>query len=91
MDNKQFISKLAKISGSDYKETQALAREMFSAITDTLCDGDTVSIPGFGSFAPEKSDERIAKDLTDGKTYLFPPEIKVSFTESELLKKINKG
>lgn len=90
MDNKQFITRLAKANGTDYKQTQALAREMFGALTDTLCAGDSVAIPGFGTFSPDKTEEHIAKDLTDGKTYLFPPEIRVAFKESGLLKNVNK-
>ena len=90
MDNKQFISELSQKSGTDQKATQELSKEAFGALVDILCSGDSAAIPGFGTFSTVKENERIGKDLSTGKTYLFPPHIEIAFTPSEKLKKQSK-
>lgn len=87
MDNKQFITRLAKRSGMDYKETAALLQSITSLMADKLSAGDTVAIPGFGSFAPEKLDETVLIDRSTGKRMLLPPQIVVRFEESAILSK----
>lgn len=64
-----------------------LVDELFAEITSQLCAGNDVAIPGFGKFTPEKTDEYIARDLTSGSTYLFPPRITVNFLPGTRLKK----
>lgn len=47
-------------------------------IADALKDGDSVALPGFGTFNVAKSDEYVGE--IDGESYLFPPRIDIKFT-----------
>lgn len=87
MDNKQLINRLSKKFGLDYKSTQTVVNDVFDIMTDAMCSGNSIAVPGFGRFSVVKDEEHISKDLTSGKTYLFPPRIDISFIPSELLKK----
>ena len=69
---------------------QNAGKQIESAMVDTLleyCSNlDGVAIPGFGTFTPVKSDERIVKD-SDGKTFLLPPSIELKWRPSVMLRK----
>lgn len=87
MDNKQFITRLSKKSSIDYKETASLIASISTAIADILGNGDSIAIPGFGTFSPVKHDEEIRVDLSTGKRILFPPCLTVAYTQSSILNK----
>lgn len=87
MDNKQLITRLSKKIELDYKSTQALVSDLFDIMTEAMCSGNSIAVPGFGRFNVVKGEEHVSKDLTTGKTYLFPPRIDINFIPSELLKK----
>lgn len=87
MDNKQYINKLSRRATLDYKETQQLVNSAVGLISDLLCNGDTIAIPAFGSFAAGKVDEHIETDDSTGQRILMPPSIKVEFTPGTILTK----
>lgn len=64
---------------------------MIKAVTDSLVNCfkeiDSVAIPGFGTFVAEKKDEYISEADSDGKRYLMPPSISISFKTSVVLRK----
>lgn len=47
-------------------------------IADALKNGDSVALPGFGTFGIRKDDEHI--ENINGQTYLCPPKITAVFT-----------
>ena len=49
-----------------------------AAIVDILAEGNSVAIPGFGTFFPEKADEYVKADAS-GRRLLMPPAIIVNF------------
>ena len=57
--------------------------EMFTALADifkeTMCENDSIALPGFGTFLTEKNDERIISDSATGTKRLVPPHIDVTF------------
>lgn len=65
------------------KIEEALARE----IIDIACSLDSVAIPGFGTFAGVKENERIEVDESTGRRRLLPPCVKFSFSPSVILRK----
>lgn len=77
MDNRAFISRLAKSSGRDTKAASEMAEKMTEIIQIALSGCDTVAIPGFGSFSAKKTDEHV--ETLDGHRMLMPPSISVSF------------
>lgn len=56
-----------------------------AAIVDILAEGNSVAIPGFGTFAPEKADEYVKAD-DSGRRLLMPPAIIVNFKPSVVLR-----
>lgn len=77
MDNRTFVSRLAKSSGRDAKSVSELADKITEIIHIALAGCDTVAIPGFGTFSAKKADEHVEE--VDGHRMLMPPAITVSF------------
>lgn len=86
MENKEFIAELSKRIERPESDVIALV-EGFANILKEKCGAlESVAIPGFGKFSGEKIMERIETDLDAGKKTLFPPEVKLQFEPSTILK-----
>lgn len=68
------------------KDTSKLIESLAATMRNTLCDGETIAIPGFGEFTAVKTDEHV-DTLDDGRRILMPPSIKIEFTPASALKK----
>lgn len=79
MDAKTFAATLAKRTGRDRKDVDALLDGLRHAIHRHCGELDTVAVPGFGTFAAEKHDEQVITDRCTGQLMLLPPEIELTF------------
>lgn len=87
MDNKTFINTLAERCGRDTADIRRLTDGLAAVLRERCGSLSAVAIPAFGTFRPEKTDERIAVDPASGKTMLYPPQITITFTAGSMLKK----
>lgn len=76
--------------------TQERASALLDAMRDSLVkcalQGDSVALPGFGTFVTVKDDERVDRDLSTGRQILLPPRLSMGFKGStSLIKSINKS
>lgn len=79
MNNKEFISELSKRTGYTQDDTQKLVNTVMEAMSDSLQDGNSVSISGFGAFELKKRLERIITNPATGQRMLVPPKIVLNF------------
>lgn len=82
MDTSSIMKSLESLDGSYPPE---LAATLSSVIADAMLEGDSVAIPGFGTFEPEKVDEHVVRDNT-GARILVPPSIMLNFKTSVVLR-----
>ncbi len=87
MDSKQFTSALAEKSGLASATVNILIEKLTSVFVDFGTELDAVAVPGFGTFTTSKYDETVISDQASGKRKLLPPEIKMEFKPSILLRK----
>ena len=87
MDKKAIIATLAKQLSRDNKDITSLLDGFICVLKDNLGNLDTIAIPGFGEFVPEKQDEKIVLNKESRKQMLLPPQINVSFKASTALRK----
>ncbi len=85
MDNKNFIATLAKESDLTTADVRALLESLSAAILNLTQQQTSVAIPGFGTFAPQNIPEYISEK--DGHKTMYPPEIRLTFTPSIVLRK----
>ena len=86
MNNKEFISELAKRCGISQKETTALINGVTAEITEQLEEGSTISITGFGNFEVKKKLERVVINPSTKESMLIPPKLVLNFKPSAILK-----
>ena len=91
MDNRIFISRLAKNLGLEVKETALLVNQLSATIAECLAENSNVAIPGFGNFESIKTLEHISVDAITGKRCLIPPSVTVGFTSGSHFKKTVKN
>lgn len=87
MDNKTFISRLAKRLNREPAEIATLAEGLCNVFIEVGNDLDSVAVPGFGTFKSSKRDEIIVVDEATGKRTLLPPAIIMEFQPSIVLRK----
>lgn len=86
MNNKEFIADLATRLDEKAKETQRLASIFSTVFAESLEEGDSLSLQGFGTFEVKKKLERIVTNPTNKQRMLMPPKLALSFKPSNILK-----
>lgn len=86
MDAKTFTNTIAERIGRDPQDVEVLLRSLGEIIATSMKDGDSVAVPGFGTFEPKMRMERESTHPSTGKRILIPPKLSVSFKASALLK-----
>lgn len=86
MNNKEFIADLATRLDEKAKETQRLASIFSTVFAESLEEGDSLSIQGFGTFEVKKKLERIVTNPANKQRMLVPPKLALSFKPSNILK-----
>ncbi len=81
------ISERAHLSRAD---SQRALEAMLETISDALCDGDKVTLPGFGSIAPVQAAARKGTNPRTGEAWAKPASTTVRFrVSSKLVTRLN--
>ena len=86
MNNKEFISKLAKRCGVSPAETSANVEKLLSVVTKLLKENGQLNISGFGVLETKMRKERLSVNPKTGQRFLIPPKIVPAFRPSNKLK-----
>ena len=86
MNNKEFISELAKRTNNTPPNVTKLVESFEAILKSHLEENDTLSAMGFGTFEVKKKMERISVNPATGKRYLVPPKLSLAFKPSTVLK-----
>lgn len=87
MSSSQIIEQLSAQFNIEPQTAAKLMNSLTAAIKDYCLEMDSVAIPGFGTFSPKKTEERLTEDPTTGSRRLLPPRIDVEFNTSVVLRK----
>ncbi len=86
MDNKKLVRTVAANLGRTTEDVSKLL-DAFAGVLGSCCgDMDTVVIPSFGAFEPQKRDERVMYHPSSGHRMLVPPKVLLTFKMSRVLK-----
>ncbi len=86
MNNKEFISELAKQTNQPASAATKLVNDTLRILEEHFQQDDSVSISSFGTFEVKKKMERVSVNPTTGKRYLIPPKLVLAFKQSNVLK-----
>lgn len=77
---------MAEELGITKKQCNETLNAMLEEIVSSLEAGDKFTQPGFGSFKPVETKERIGRNPATGKKMLYPKKIKMKFKASDAFK-----
>lgn len=86
MTNKEFIEELSRRVDKPGRDTAALVSSLTDSLSQTLQEGKTVSLQGFGVFEVKKKMERISVNPVTKQRFLVPPKLVLGFKPSVSLK-----
>lgn len=86
MDTKRLIESISENTENNKEETARLMNHFIEIVSDSLKDGDIISIPSIGNFETKMRAERYAVHPSTGKKLLVPPKLSVIFKPSTILK-----
>ncbi len=78
---------LSENLGCSVDESEAMLNATIEALKEYAKELDSVAIPGFGTLSCTKIDEQIIDNQKTGQKVLTPPQIKLSFKSSVVLRK----
>ena len=86
MNNKEFITKLAKRCNITIAEAATNVDAFVNVMTDRLKEIDQLNISGFGVLEVKMRKERLSVNPKSGQRFLVPPKVVPSFRPSNKLK-----
>lgn len=86
MDTKTLFNILADKTGRSTEDVELLVKSLGNILADAVKQGDSLAVPGFGSFEPKMRMERVANHPSSGKKILVPPKLSIVFKPSAILK-----
>ena len=75
MTKTEFISKVSESIGADTAQAACVVNAVLDAITDVVASGDSLAIPGFGTFGTVKRPERTVRNPQNGEPVTVPEHI----------------
>jgi nucleoid DNA-binding protein len=82
----ELINRAAELTGDSRAQTQRTIEMTLSTIERALADGESVTVPGFGSWKVRHQSGRVGKNPQTGKTITIPPHRAARFTAGSRLK-----
>lgn len=86
MNNVDFLEELSRRIDRSKEDADVLVEGFATLLKERCGDLDSIAIPGFGKFSGGKKLERIERDKESGKRTIYPPEIRLQFEPSAILK-----
>ena len=86
MTKKEFIDSVAIRADVTKKNTEAVLKEFADVITETLAKGDSVSIPGFGTFIRTERGEREGVNPSTKEKIKIPASKSAKFKPAKAMK-----
>ncbi len=86
MNNKEFVTELARRTGTTVKDASSLMAAFTAELTAHLEEEATVAITGFGNFEVKKKLERVVINPSTKQRMLVPPKMVLNFKPSNTLK-----
>ena len=92
MTNKEFLEKVSQKTGFEMTDVKPLAAALIDTVLESIAQGNSVTIQGFGSFEPREKASRKIYNPTTKDYIVVPPKTTLSYKMSATLKeKLNLG
>lgn len=86
MNKMEFVEALRNYGDYTKKDAQAAVDNVLGLIAETVCEGESVTFPGFGKFDVITRGEREARNPRTGETISIPPRKGLKFKVGKNIK-----
>ena len=91
MNNKEFISEVARRTGMKNTDAQGMMDARLSVMGDSFMEGNAIQLSNFGVFEVKKRMERIINQPGEERRLLVPPKLTLTFRPANQVKEqLNK-
>jgi DNA-binding protein HU-beta len=84
----EFLSEVARLSEIKNEQANKTMEAIIGTVRAELVMGNTISVPGLGTFTPHDIGERPGRNMSTGEAVTIPAGVRVSFKACKSLKKI---
>ena len=82
MTKLELVKQISQRTGIERQDVFAVLESMMINVKDTVANGETIYLRGFGSFGPKRKAEKTARNISNNTTILIPEHIAPSFKPS---------
>lgn len=86
MNKSDIVDLVAKKTEQTKKAVQSVIDGLFEQIEESVTNGESVTIAGFGTFEPRNRSERSGHNPRTGESLVIPPSTSLTFRSSGVLK-----
>jgi len=86
MTKADIAERIAKVNGFTKLESMDLVESVLSIIKDTLADGETLKVAGFGNFVVKEKNDRRGRNPVTGEEITIDARKVLTFKPSAMLK-----
>ena len=83
---KDLIARVAEKAGVDKKTAEAVVGSTLESIVDLVCEGEKVSLLGFGNYEPKLRSARTGRNPQTGEPMDIPEKMTVGFSAGKTFK-----
>ena len=86
MNQRELIKVVSNRTGAPRSSVKGIVECLADVISDTIIEGDIVSITKLGTFSKKEKESRIGYDVYRAKSIYIPGSIKITFHTNKYLK-----
>jgi DNA-binding protein HU-beta len=90
MTKAELVTEIAKTTGIDKADALAVVEKFMEVVKDSLANGDSVYLRGFGTFALKKRAEKPGRNISKNTTVIIPAHNIPSFKPADSFKEMLK-
>lgn len=91
MKKSELIEAIANKTGGTKKDAEAMVNAFTEVVTETLANGDSIQLVGFGTFEVRQRAARQGRNPSTGEPMLIPSSKTPAFKAGSKLKEAVKG
>ncbi|MGY3839462.1 HU family DNA-binding protein [Bacillus atrophaeus] len=91
MNKTEFVGAVAEKLGVTKKEATPKVEAVFNVIVETLTKGESIKVPGVGTFEVRERAARKGRNIQTGEEILIPASKAVKFKPAKALKDVVKA
>tara|TARA_B110000014_G_C19556583_1_gene297233 strand:- start:84 stop:371 length:288 start_codon:yes stop_codon:yes gene_type:complete len=79
----ELVKQISQRTGIERRDVLAVLESTMINVKDSVANGETIYLRGFGSFGPKRKAQKTARNISNNTTIIIPEHIAPSFKPSK--------